>query len=174
MSKTTTAIIIALVLLLVAQNAWQWSRRVRRRWIARRRSRRAVRGEIEAESLVEKHGFEIVDSQANTTWTIHVDGEPVEMNLRADLILSRDGKSFVADVKTGKTAPRITTASTRRQLLEYLYAYAVDGVLLVDMASKEIKEVEFGPVERKVSRPVGQLVAAFAMGVVVALVNSIW
>ena len=96
----------------------------------------------------------------------------METNLCADLILSRNGKRFVADVKTGKAAPEISTASTRRQLLEYLHAYPVDGFLVVDMASKEIKEVEFGPVERRVGRPIGQLVAAFLMGISLALVGS--
>ena len=75
-------------------------------------------------------------------------------------------------MKTSKTAPRITTVSTRRQLLEYLYAYAADGVLLVDMASKEVKEIDFGPVDKTVRRPVGQLVAAFVIGVAVGLVGS--
>ena len=75
-------------------------------------------------------------------------------------------------MKTGKAAPRISTASTRRQLLEYLYAYVVDGVLLVDMANREINEVDFGPVGKKSRRPVGQLVAAFVIGVAVALVGS--
>ena len=131
-----------------------------------------MQGEVDAESLVKKHGYDIIDRQVETTWTIRVDGEPVEINLRADLILRRDGKRFVADVKTGKGAPRITTASTRRQLLEYLFAYPVDGVLLIDMESRDIKQVDFGPVERKVRRPIGQLVAAFLMGVSLALVGS--
>ena len=113
-----------------------------------------MQGEVDAESLVKKHGYDIIDRQVETTWTIRVDDEPVEINLRADLILTRDGKRLLADVKTGKSAPRIATASTRRQLLEYLYAYPVDGVLLVDMESRYIKQVDFGPVDRKVRWPV--------------------
>ena len=77
-------------------------------------------------------------------------------------------------MKTSKAAPRITTASTRRQLLKYLFAYAVHGVLLLDIANKEIKKVDFGPVERKVRWPIGQLVAAFLVGIAVGLVGSTW
>ena len=170
----TAIIISALVLLLLTQSTWLWLRRARRRWAARRRNRRAMQGEEKAESLVKKLGYEVVDRQADTTWTIRVDGEPVEINLRADLMLARDGQRFVADVKTGKKAPRVTTASTRRQLLEYLFAYPVDGVLLVDMETGTLKQVDFGPVERKVRRPIGQLVTAFALGAALALATSTW
>ena len=63
--------------------------------------------------------------------------------VRADLLVSRGARRFVAEVKTGARAPRIETAATRRQLLEYAVAYDVDGVLLVDMEEHTISEVEF-------------------------------
>lgn len=67
----------------------------------------------------------------------------MEIELRADLLVRQGARRFVADVKTGAEAPKITTAATRRQLLEYRVAYAVDGVLLVDMASRRVHLVEF-------------------------------
>lgn len=173
MSKTT-AIIATLILLLVAQNSWMWLGRLGRRRSARRRSRRAVRGEAEAKSMVERHGYKIVEEQAERTWTIHVDGEPLQINLRADLVLTRDGRRFVADVKTGKGAPRISTASTRRQLIEYAFAYPVDGVLLVDMENRTLHSVDFGPVKHVVRRPIGQLIAAFLIGAASALATLAW
>jgi hypothetical protein len=168
MSKTT-AILIVLAILLVAQNAYGYSKRLVRRVRARKRARVAVEGEVEAESLVEKLGYTIEGRQVATTWTIQVDGEPVDISLRADLILERAGQRFVADVKTGKAAPRVETAATRRQLLEYLHAYPVDGVLLIDMTSKRVSEVGFGAVERKVRRPFGHLLAAFVAGAATGL-----
>ena len=87
MSKTTI-IICALLLLLLVQNTWLWLRRAYRRWSARRRGRRAIQGEVDAESLVKKQGYDIIDRQVDTTWTIRVDDEPVEINLRADLVLA--------------------------------------------------------------------------------------
>ena len=174
MSRTAVAIIIALALVLLFQNGWLWLRRARRRWRAKRRSRRAVRGEVEAESSVKKHGYDVVERQVDTTWTIHIDGDPVEINLRADLLLSRGSQSFIADVKTGKSAPRITTASTRRQLLEYTFAYPVDGALLIDMESETLSRVDFGPVERQLRRPISHLIAAFFVGAAVAVTISPW
>ena len=47
-------------------------------------------------------------------------------------------------MKTGPRATRITTAATRRQLLEYRVAYDVNGVLLVDMDKEQIHEIGFG------------------------------
>ena len=115
----------------------------RRRWRARRRSRAAIQGEKDAERLVESEGFEILQRQAKTTWRVSVDGRPLELDLRADLLLRRGSKRYVADVKTGSRAPKLTTAATRRQLLEYRCAYDVDGVLLIDMATETVHTVDF-------------------------------
>jgi hypothetical protein len=50
----------------------------------------------------------------------------------------------VAEVKTGRWAPRLETAATRRQLLEYRFAFDVDGVLLVDADADRVSSIEFG------------------------------
>ena len=50
----------------------------------------------------------------------------------------------MAEVKTGISAPLLTNAATRRQLLEYCVAYQVDSVLLVDVDAQAIREVTFG------------------------------
>ena len=114
-----------------------------RRSKARRRARRARRGEERAERLLEGLGYQVEDSQVEAGWTIRVDGEDHEVALRADLLVTRDGARYVAEVKTGRTAPRITTAATRRQLLEYRMAYDVAGVLLVDAEAGRVIPVEF-------------------------------
>ena len=62
---------------------------------------------------------------------------------RADLLVERDGRLYVADVKSGALATDPTLPATRRQLLEYLLAYEVDGALLVDMEARQIREVVF-------------------------------
>lgn len=111
---------------------------------ARRRARRAVEGEHEAEALLRDAGYDVCDRQVALTWTIMCDGEAVDIELRADLIVERDGARYVAEVKTGEHAPRISNAATRRQLLEYLVAYKADGVLLVDVPEERVQQVEFG------------------------------
>jgi hypothetical protein len=99
-------------------------------------------GEHAAIALIERAGYRIDTLQPELDWTIYCDGEPQLVPLRADLLVSRAGRTFIAEVKTG-SASRLATPSTRRQLLEYSIAYQVDGVLLVDMEQERIHEVRF-------------------------------
>lgn len=133
----------ALVALVVGRmmRAWRGSTRARRRAI------RAGAGEDDAAGMLRAAGFRIVARQARTWWAPLVDGEPVETELRADYLVEADGELFVAEVKTGEEAPRIETAATRRQLLEYHVAFAADGVLLVCPELGTIQRIEF-PIAR--------------------------
>lgn len=117
-----------------------------RRLAARRRLRRARAGELDAEALLAGRGYLVVERQPRRALGLLVDGAPLSVELRADLIVERRGRRFVAEVKTGDRAPRLETRATRRQLLEYRVAYAdVDGVLLVEPEAREIHEVTFVP-----------------------------
>ena len=110
---------------------------------SKRRNRIAQRGETAAERLLERHGYQILERQVQGEWTFHVDGEAVEARVRADLLVRRRGRVYVAEVKTGERAPDPTNPATRRQLLEYRYAFDPDGLLLVDMSSRRVREVAF-------------------------------
>ena len=136
------ALWLALVafVLLVAQ--WGF-RRLARRFSDWRRLRRSQWGERKAERLLVRHGFEILDRQVACTYTVDVDGDPVTIELRADLLVCNADGVFVAEVKTGRSAPSIRNAATRRQLLEYAVAYDAIGVLLVDMERGEYRQVRF-------------------------------
>lgn len=130
---------LALAVLVAARAIARWRSRalVRRRWT------RAADGEIEAEHLLSECGFAILDRQAGLVWEIECDGEPHPVELRADLLVERDGRRYVAEVKTGVAAPLLTNAATRRQLLEYCVAYQVDSVLLVDVEEQAVREITF-------------------------------
>jgi hypothetical protein len=140
-------LLIWLVLLLVLIAAglamgWWWSaRRGHRR--ATRRAARAGAGEEQAELLLEAHGYTILDRQVRCLWWMEVDGEREEVELRADLLVERDGLRFIAEVKTGSLAPDPAYPPTRRQLLEYALAFAPMEVLLVDVECEDIYEVSF-------------------------------
>jgi hypothetical protein len=118
-------------------------RRRRASWLARTRARRALAGESAAEGLLEDAGFTIVDRQVRTTWRFYCDDDAVETELRCDLLVEHDGRLLVAEVKTGQAAPRLDTAATRRQLLEYQVAYGASGVVLVDAEVGELRVVDF-------------------------------
>jgi hypothetical protein len=133
------ALLLALLALAAARRwrAWRGSAR------ARQRSARALRGEREAEQLLARLGFDVVARQVGLEWVIACDGEDHLVELRADLLVERDGRRYVAEVKTGVSAPLLTNAATRRQLLEYCIAYEVDSVLLVDIEAGCVREVSF-------------------------------
>ncbi len=136
LSAVFAAVLILLVIARVVRRAF-------RSWRAQRRGKAASRSEKAAAGLLERHGFRVVDSQVRATWQVMIDGEPHPIEIRADHLVESAGKRYIAEVKMGSEAPQITTAATRRQLLEYRCAYEVDGILLVDMQRLEIRVVEF-------------------------------
>ena len=129
----------ALLALIAARlvRAWRGS------WRAKRRAARAGAGERAGAQLLRRAGFRIVAEQARVVWAPQIDGEPEELELRADYLVEADGELLVAEVKTGEAAPSLATAATRRQLLEYHIAFAADGVLLVCPERGAIHRVEF-------------------------------
>ncbi|MFO0668870.1 MAG: hypothetical protein U0235_04460 [Polyangiaceae bacterium] len=94
------------------------------------RARRAVAGEAAGATLLEAHGYEILGVQVAASYPLVVDGAEARFGVRADYIVSRDGRRLVAEAKTGAVAPRLDHAPTRRQVLEY-GVVRCDGVVLV-------------------------------------------
>ncbi len=133
------ALAAALVALVLARLVRSWLGS----WRARRRAARAGAGEHDGAALLRRAGFRIVATQPRTWWAPLIDGEPHETELRADYLVEARGELLVAEVKTGDQAPRLATAATRRQLLEYHVAFAVDGVLLVCPERGSIHRIEF-------------------------------
>jgi len=117
--------------------------RPRRR--SRKRALHAIAGEREAEGLLEGLGHRIVARQPKAEVRLWVDGEPLTVEVRGDLLTQRRGRRYLAEVKTGEKAPRITHGPTRRQLLEYERAFDVHGLLLVDADRRTVREIAFAP-----------------------------
>ncbi|MBM7867949.1 hypothetical protein GTO89_09330 [Heliobacterium gestii] len=113
------------------------------RWLTWRRQRAGRIGEERAAKLLKREGYAVLKAQAPAQMVMRVDGAPVNIRVRADYLVQRAGKTYVAEVKTGDWAPRPTNGDTRRQLLEYSLIYKTDGVLLVDMAAQKIHRIEF-------------------------------
>jgi hypothetical protein len=145
------AIVAAAVALWLAARLRAWRGSVR----ARARAARAGQGEDAAAVLLEQAGYTIVERQARVTWAPLVDGAPVMMELRADYLVEARGELLVAEVKTGEDAPSVTTAATRRQLLEYHVAFGADGVLLVCPETEQIHRVVFPLAIRALDRIAG-------------------
>lgn len=179
MDRASVAYAIAALLGLAL--ALQLAHGALRRWLERRRARRrqsrALRGERHAEKLLDRLGYTVRARQAAITWSITCDDAVHEVPLRADLIVERDGQRFVAEVKTGRTAPRLNTAATRRQLLEYRVAYEVDGVLLVDAEAGRVMHVTFplpGHAPQRAPRSWLAVVCALLVGAAAGLAAGQW
>jgi hypothetical protein len=155
----------------------QTARLAFRPWMKRRRLAAAreqgAAGEVRAEVLLRRLGFSILGRQVGVSYSVGVDGAEVAIDLRADYVVSEGGRRYVAEVKTGVFAPRIETAATRRQLLEYRVAFDVDGVLLVDAEANRVRLVEFplpgGARERRGSGRGAWLLVGIAAGVLATL-----
>lgn len=143
------AVLLCLVLLLASLllGLALWLRARVERWQRRRRQSVAARGERDAEQLLRRAGYRVLERQLHGRWALEIDGRAVEVSNRADLLVGRGRQRYVAEVKTGQRAPDPTLPATRRQLLEYRLAYPVDGVLLVDMSAERVVEVRFAGVD---------------------------
>ncbi len=137
-------LLLAFSALLLLASLLGWARAAGRAARASKgRNQVALAGEADAVALLDAEGFEVLDRQVTSDWTLWVDGDAVEVRSRADLLVRREGLCYVAEVKTGSIAPDPGHPATRRQLLEYLLAFPVDGVLLVDMTEGRVREVRF-------------------------------
>lgn len=134
------------LLLLVTTGCWM-GLRVARFGVARRaaRSRRLGRGgEAKALAMLRRSGFRIVETEARAEGLIEVDGRIERFVVRADALVERAGRVYVAELKGGPEAGKVTNRATRRQLLEYAVVFDVAGILLVDAYGGRIHVVRFG------------------------------
>ena len=134
-------ILIVAVVLAIAFGLWISS--LFRSSASKSRNRVAQRGESEAEVILAALGYRVAERQARAAWSIVVDGAEVAIEVRADLLVTRRGRTFVAEVKTGAIAPDPTHPPTRRQLLEYSLVFGASEVLLVDVPARAVRSVSF-------------------------------
>ena len=123
-----------------------------RRWLdsyrRRRRAGHALDGEARAEDLLRAQGYRVIGRQVPCPWSVLINGETRRFGLRADLIVKRRGRRYVAEVKTGSHVASVHHGPTRRQLLEYSHAFRCDGILLVEVDSSAVHEIYFPGAQR--------------------------
>ena len=117
------------------------------RMVVRRRtaSSRSLgrRGRVRALKLLSRYGFEVLNEEVTAPGLVQVDSRLEEYTVRADALVCRKRRTYVAEFKGGPKSSSITTAATRRQLLEYACVFGTDGVLLVDAHAGRIHYVRF-------------------------------
>ena len=124
----------------------------------RAQSRLGARGERRALQMLKRAGYEILGEQALASYPVLVDKRPMQIHLRADFLVKKAGRTYVAEAKSGGPSAQITTRATRRQLLEYQHAFAAHGLLLIDVAAESIAEVQFqsASVSKELRRSAGR------------------
>jgi hypothetical protein len=159
--------------LALVQTVRLWWSRAAVTWRLGRQQRRAADGERRAEPLLERRGYVIEARQQVGSWRLGVAREELAVEVRADFIVRRGRRRLVAEVKTGRHAPLLESAATRRQLLEYRFAFAVDGVLLVDVEAGRVEEVRFPLPAAPRPAPLAVWMAlAFVLGGVVGIAHE--
>ena len=104
--------------------------------------RKGKKAEQKAIKLLKKNGYKIESFQTTAKGKLLQDDETLTFLIRADLIVSKDKKKFIAEVKSGKAAS-IEEINTRRQLLEYSKVFNNKNLILIDTEKNKIKKIEF-------------------------------
>ena len=145
----------------------RWGQKRFKRNERRAVSRRAQIGESEAEKLLMRRGYTILEAQVRRPVVMHVDGERIESFIKADYLVSKGGRTYLVEVKTGKQA-NVRLPNVRRQLFEYQNIFQTDGILFMDMNKYDIIEVSFD--EDGTVRPaLGVFLAGLAAGIVLTV-----
>lgn len=169
-STLTLVLVASLVALLAGMQLSNKLRAVRARFVGRAHNRRGGKGELAAEKLFQRHGYRLVARQIQGGYQVQLGGQLVQVSLRADFLVERAGRTFVAEVKTGRNAPRFEHAETRRQLLEYQLGFGVQWVLLVDVENEALREVRF-PIADRAAETTG---TRWLLALLVSLVGLCW
>lgn len=139
MNQTDLFILGMLVGIFLFWQGYRWWRSFR----LQKKVKRAKQGEKQALDLLESEGYEIVEVQKRAPICAKVDGIACKTYIAADVLVRKDGHVYVAEIKTGSEATKVSHAPTRRQLLEYFFIFKPYGILLVNMEQKKICKVEF-------------------------------
>ena len=132
---------VVIILLFFMWLGW----RIRKAWknfLFSRIRRRGQLGEENAIKILEKNGYQVVQSQVSFPGYMFVDDLKQEFDVRPDFIVEKDGLKYLAEVKTGDAA-LTKNRGTRRQLLEYTKVGNTDTVILVDATNGKVQKIRF-------------------------------
>ncbi|PKN55902.1 MAG: hypothetical protein CVU56_19005 [Deltaproteobacteria bacterium HGW-Deltaproteobacteria-14] len=131
-----------LVIGLLLGRAWRLRIERGRAACARRLGRRGERAGL---ALLARAGYRLVATQPAGEIALLVDGAEARFPVRADALVTRGGRRYIAEIKAGPANATLSHRNTRRQILEYIYAFDADGVLLVDVPGRRVQCVEVEP-----------------------------
>ncbi len=128
---------ITAVVLLYNITSYRRRRRVERKIML---ARKAVQTAVE---ILKAQGYRILDVERHCPVTVGVDDRQYRHMIVVDIIVKRQGKTYLVEVKSGKQTRRLNSARSRRQLLEYYSVYKPDGIILLEPDSGKMRYVSF-------------------------------
>jgi hypothetical protein len=145
--KIILLVVIAILLIVVVKYKLE---RYKKKRNLKKRFDRGTLLESQARKFLESKNYRIVEEQKIYYHKYLVNGIPHESKLILDYVVKKKGKTYIVEVKSGKSAIYLKDKNTRRQILEYDFVIENDGVFILDMENKNMQLVEFhSKVERK-------------------------
>tara|TARA_R110001592_G_scaffold307299_1_gene580504 strand:- start:44475 stop:45083 length:609 start_codon:yes stop_codon:yes gene_type:complete len=133
-------VITASLIVLVLNYKWTQFKKTRLR---KKRFARGAKMEEKAALVLKRKGFDVDASQAVFYHDYKANGIDKRAKLEVDYVVSKNGKTYLIEVKSGAVATQIENKATRRQILEYSVAIENDGVYLLDMETESLQKIEF-------------------------------
>ncbi len=167
-------ILIAICLVFGGISLRLWYNNFSSRRQQRKRFKRGIKLEKKAESYLINQGFSILGEQLEYKHSYFVNSEETSSILTIDYLVEKNGRLYVVEVKSGKTAISIKNRSTRRQLLEYAVAIECEGVYLLDMENEELSLITFDFPNRAVSNSKDYRLVSFLILIIIALLIIVY
>ncbi len=133
------AVIFILLLVILKYKLHEYYRKQKQK----KRFERGKSLENKAQKFLQKKGYTILKSQQPYYHKYSVSGKIHTSEIIPDYIVKKNGKTYIVEVKSGKSAISISNSNTRRQLLEYDFAINNDGIFLLDMENEKMELVKF-------------------------------
>jgi len=133
------AVIFILLLVILKYKLHEYYRKQKQK----KRFERGKSLENKAQKFLQKKGYTILKSQQPYYHKYSVNGNTHTSEIIPDYIVKKNGKTYIVEVKSGKSAISISNSNTRRQLLEYDFAIDNDGIFLLDMENEKMELVKF-------------------------------
>lgn len=124
----------------------------------------------EAENILLKHGFKILDRGRKGSLITYVNGKSNLGLVQADFVVTKKKKTYVATIKSGEFSSDEASTALRRQLIENKFVFDPDGLLVVDINEGRLKRVEFGLPEQKRERFILFVVGLIIVSVLAGLI----
>lgn len=125
----------------------------------------------DAENLLKRAGYRLEAKNRKRIIIVSVDSQDHLGALAADYIVSKERERFVVVVKESAEAFDPTEPVQRRRLVELDSAFALDGLLVVDLPERQIHRLGFKfPKERPLDAFFRVLIGGFILGGVVGII----